>query len=90
MATPPTQAPVYLARGSYRQRRLRDVARMLPVAGAVLWLLPVLYLRPSTGYTGLYIFGVWVLLILVAAVISYRMSLSADDTDTPTDIDDVQ
>lgn len=35
--------PVFLASASYRQRRLRDVALLLPVLGAVLFLVPLLW-----------------------------------------------
>ncbi|MGR3484607.1 MAG: hypothetical protein ACU0BF_04625 [Paracoccaceae bacterium] len=40
-AAPRPSAPLFLARDAYRQRRLRDVARALPVLGAVLVTLPV-------------------------------------------------
>ena len=35
-------APLYLARRSYRRRRLRDAARILPVLGAALMVVPIL------------------------------------------------
>ena len=34
------RAPLFLKRGSYRKRRLRDAARMLPILGALLLLVP--------------------------------------------------
>lgn len=35
--------PLFLERRSYRQRRLLDAARLLPVLGALLWLVPLLW-----------------------------------------------
>lgn len=62
--------PVFLGRDSYRQRRVRDAARMLPVLGAVLFLLPLLW---ETGEDGarnaqalIYIFAVWTVLAVLA------------------------
>ncbi len=81
MAPTPVPAPVYLARRSYRQRRIRDAARMMPLAGAVLWLLPVFYVAPVTSGTGLFIFGIWMLLILVAGAISAKIHLGPDEID---------
>ncbi len=77
LTTPPT--PVYLARKSYRQRRIRDAARVLPLAGAVLWVLPVMYVLPPTSTTGLFIFGIWALLIILAGLISARITLGPDE-----------
>ncbi len=37
--------PLFLARAPYRRRRLRDAARLLPVVGGFLLLLPLLTLR---------------------------------------------
>jgi hypothetical protein len=83
----PKRGPVFLKRRSYRRRRLRDLARMLPVAGLFLFLLPILW-APSrstpaaftapadTAPDGLFLFGVWLMLILVAAALA--PSLSAD------------
>lgn len=76
---PPT--PVYLARKSYRQRRIRDAARVLPLVGAVLWVMPVMYVAPATSTTGLFIFGIWALLIILAAAISSRINLGPDEID---------
>ncbi|UWR00996.1 hypothetical protein K3729_08645 [Rhodobacteraceae bacterium S2214] len=67
--------PLYLARASYRQRRLRDVIRMLPFVGFLAWILPIMSgLIPATSSVGLYIFAVWVILIIVAAVITRSLS----------------
>jgi hypothetical protein len=63
--------PLFLAREPYRQRRLRDAARLLPVLGLVLLLLPLLW--APTGVVAMtsgdvvYFFAVWILLIGLAA-----------------------
>ncbi|MCF7699820.1 DUF6611 family protein [Loktanella sp. M215] len=82
---------LFLARDSYRQRRLRDVARMLPVAGAVIWLLPLMWTRPA-GQTGgmaaavVFVFAGWTLLIVLTAVVSRRIRVdSATDVSPDTD-----
>ena len=41
----PAKPPVFLARASYRQRRLRDAARLLPMVAGVLMMLPLLWSR---------------------------------------------
>ncbi|MBD3788430.1 MAG: hypothetical protein IE922_15995, partial [Sphingomonadales bacterium] len=68
---PHNAAPLFLARRSYRRRRMMDGARMLPVLGAVLMLLPALWAPgesagPDTGRGGIYLFAVWGALILMA------------------------
>jgi hypothetical protein len=63
--------PLFLARAPYRRRRLRDAARLLPVVGVLLLLLPLLWteaaeVRMSAGDV-IYFFGVWLVLIGLAA-----------------------
>ena len=74
--------PLFLERRSYRQRRLVDAARLLPVLGAVLFGLPVLW--PKGGGAGLptssailYLFGVWGILVGLTLVISRRLEDNA-------------
>jgi len=69
-----TKAPsVFLERQTYRRRRLMDAARLLPVLGALMFAVPLLW--PGADDPGgaapvptsraiRYIFGVWALLIL--------------------------
>lgn len=77
------QRPVFLARSSYRQRRLRDAARVLPLVGVVAFLIPLLWLRragaepAATSSVLLYLFGCWLLLIVATFVLSRR--IRADD-----------
>ncbi|MPL84598.1 hypothetical protein SDC9_30563 [bioreactor metagenome] len=63
--------PLFLARRSYRRRRMMDGGRVLPLLGAVLLLLPGLWHSdggnwPGTGAGGIYLFLVWCGLILAA------------------------
>ena len=69
----PPRGTVFLERDSYRRRRIMDAARILPVAGFVLILLPVLW-SFDTGARiaaeAVYMFVLWCALIVVAAVLS--------------------
>jgi VIT1/CCC1 family predicted Fe2+/Mn2+ transporter len=66
-----TKRPLFLARQTYRRRRLGDAARLLPVLGAFLVLAPVLLTPGSvTTSTMTFIFLVWVALIVAAFVLS--------------------
>jgi hypothetical protein len=63
--------PLFLARAPYRRRRLRDAARLLPILGLFLLLLPLLWTHGdrtslSSGDV-IYFFLVWLALIGVAA-----------------------
>lgn len=65
--------PVFLERQVYRRRRLMDGARILPVAGLVALLLPVLWAgsgEATTAREAIYLFGIWFLLILAAFLLS--------------------
>ncbi|TNF64677.1 MAG: hypothetical protein EP307_02035 [Rhodobacteraceae bacterium] len=61
---------IFLERETYRRRRVLDAARLLPVLGAALLALPLLW--PQQGEAGalpmslvtIYYFTVWALLIL--------------------------
>jgi uncharacterized membrane protein len=69
------RAPLFLKRGSYRKRRLRDAARMLPIVGAFLFALPMLWAQDGstpegTAGDGLYIFVVWLGLVAAAAAMA--------------------
>ena len=82
--------PLFLPRARYRRRRLRDAARLLPVFGAFLFLLPILWSPAATAVRdtapdGIYLFVVWAGLVAVAAMLS--RPLRGDDTG-PADADD--
>jgi len=71
--------PVFLERRTYRRRRLMDAARLLPVIGAVLFLVPILWMQmpgdgPGTARAAVYVFCVWAGLIVLAVWVSRRLS----------------
>lgn len=76
--------PLFLARQSYRRRRLADAARVLPVVAAGLFFLPVLWQpaatpAPDTARGAVWLFSVWAVVIVVAWVISRRLARRRDD-----------
>ncbi|EAQ04769.1 hypothetical protein OB2597_05785 [Pseudooceanicola batsensis HTCC2597] len=78
------RGPLFLGRVSYRQRRLADAARLMPVLGAILMALPLLWPRageagtPPTSVAMIYIFGVWTLLTVLAALLSHWLDPTFD------------
>ncbi len=75
------QEPLFLARRSYRRRRVMDAARVLPWVGLVLFLLPVAWgaeAVPGTARVGLYVFGIWAGLIVASALLSRRLVRDAE------------
>lgn len=64
--------PMFLARDSYRRRRLADAARIIPFLGFILLLLPGL-LTTTTGAL-IYVFTIWAILILFMVTVSRRLS----------------
>ncbi|GGL65030.1 hypothetical protein GCM10011392_19580 [Wenxinia marina] len=92
---PPAGRPVFLARSSYRQRRLRDALRLMPVLGAILFMVPLLW--PTGEGTGartsaalVYLFVAWAGLACLAAGLAalFRPDAGADwptPFDTPGD-----
>lgn len=78
--------PLFLARSGYRRRRLNDAARLVPVFGAFLILLPILWAPAETAsrdtaQDGLYLFGVWAGLIGVAALLARGLRGSGGEGD---------
>ena len=74
---------VFLERASYRQRRLQDVARLLPVLAAVLFALPLIWKLVGNDGRGtsdvmIFLFVIWSGLIAVAAIISRRLKLEPE------------
>ena len=79
----PPRGPEFLARGSYRIRRLMDAARFLPALGLVLLLLPLLRGEPeaeapSTASETVYLFAVWIGLIIAAFLMSLGLRRTLD------------
>lgn len=65
--------PVFLERQSYRRRRLMDAARLLPLIGAALFAVPLLWAEGGDGAVPMssaivYVFGIWAALIGISAV----------------------
>lgn len=90
MAQAPRGAPLFLRPASYRRRRRRDAARLLPVVGLFLIFLPILRTSPVTGVhktaaDGIYLFVIWAMLIVVAALISRAVNAPGDDDDPDPD-----
>lgn len=86
------RSPVFLARRAYRLRRLRDAARLLPLAGSFLLLLPILWepvetaeiTARNTAWDGIYLFWVWGLLIGLAAWLAQGLVAGEEgDADSP-------
>jgi hypothetical protein len=63
---------MFLARESYRRRRLGDAARVIPLIGFILMLLPGL--MTSTNVALIYVFSLWAVLILIMVPLSRRLS----------------
>lgn len=72
---------LFLERQSYRRRRVKDAARLLPLLGAALFAIPLLWPGPDDAGAVtpvrmsdaiLYIFAVWAMLIAVSALIGIR------------------
>ncbi len=83
---PPLRRAIFLARQPYRRRRLRDAARLLPVLGTFLFVLPALWSPPGDGLRLLsrdviYFFGFWAVLIAVAALFARGLTRPAADED---------
>lgn len=84
------RAPLFLARTPYRRRRLRDAARLLPVIGAVLLVVPAMWSPAGTGGRNLASDSVWFFLVwagLIAVAAAFAPGLSRPD-DGPAAEDD--
>lgn len=88
----PRRSPLYLARSSYRRRRLVDAQRLIPIFLFLLYLLPLVWGGPGDGdpigggVRGyVHIFTIWLGAIVAAALIA--RALMRDET--PGDTDDV-
>ena len=84
-----SKTQVFLQKAGYRQRRLQDAAKLVPVLGAVLWMMPLAWQSNAPGEAKnasalLYIFGVWVLLIVLTAVLSRLLRSDATLSDKAT------
>ena len=78
------RAPLFLPRPEYRRRRLVDAARLLPVFGGFLMLLPILWTPAemqgrNTAQDGIYLFFIWAVLVGLAAWLAPSLADAADD-----------
>ena len=78
------RAPLFLKRQSYRKRRLRDAARMLPIVGLFFLLLPILWSpgetpRKDTAPDGVFLFAVWLGLVMLAAALAPGLATEGED-----------
>ncbi len=73
-----TSKTVFLARDTYRERRTMDAARLLPVFGLMVLFLPLFWTgageqAQSVSRGTIYLFSAWMLLIILAALLSRRL-----------------
>jgi len=81
-----SREPLFLARQSYRRRRLTDAIRLVPVLGALLFLIPVLNMSGGNGTTlvgGIYLFVSWLALIALSGLLA-RVTSRPDETPEET------
>lgn len=88
-AAPPSRR-LFLERRSYRQRRLVDGLRLLPILAVALWMIPLVWPKGaedavSTSGAALYIFGIWYALIVTGAVFAFRVESPVDEANSGND-----
>lgn len=98
---PGRDKPLFLARQGYRRRRIIDAARLLPIFGTVLFLVPILWdlagpqepgteAAPQLAERGIYLFTVWAGLVISAAALSSRLRpVTGPELDRPAASDDL-
>ncbi|MCB2115111.1 MAG: hypothetical protein KDE00_02125 [Rhodobacteraceae bacterium] len=87
---PASKPPKFLARNSYRRRRMIDAARVLPLVASFLFFIPVLWRpsetpEPDTARGWIYIFAAWVVLIVAALVLSRLLERAGRGADEVAD-----
>lgn len=83
--------PLFVAQATYRARRTKDAARLLPLLGGILFvgLLPLIRSKGHDGAISgsiLFMFGAWVFLILLAGLLArplHRIGREDSETSTP-------
>lgn len=74
-----SRSTTFLARSTYRRRRLIDALRVMPALGALFFLIPMLggaAMGRSTAWSGIYLFACWFFLILMTALIVRNLAKS--------------
>lgn len=82
------QKPLFLARQSYRRRRLIDAARLVPIFGLALMMVPLLWMTPETGslaWRGIYLFAIWAALVIISAFLARRLQALPENDPPPKD-----
>lgn len=79
------KSAVFLENAVYRRNRLIDAARMLPFAGVFLFIMPAIFVENTapTASRWVFLFVAWVILIIVAALVSRALRKSEFDTRKP-------
>ncbi|MEM6589670.1 MAG: hypothetical protein AAF641_14580 [Pseudomonadota bacterium] len=75
---------LFVHQRTYKRRRLADAARMLPILGGLLFMIPLLWLDAasmSTATVMVYLFLVWAALAGLAALLSRRLGPEVDQPD---------
>ena len=91
---PRPEQQIFLERSGYRQRRIADAARLVPVVGLILWSVPLVW--PHDGEEGaittstamIYMFAIWFALILLGAFLASKIS-PVEPTSTEETFDEV-
>ena len=90
----PRLRPLFVAKRSYRLRRLRDAVRMLPFLGAFLFVLPLLWVPTGQARDlardAVYLFLAWGALIAIAAFLAHRLAVAGHDADDPASAEDAE
>ena len=80
---------IFVQQRTYRRRRMADAARMLPIFGIILFIIPLLWIDRDAGSGStrtaavmIYLFVVWAALTGIAGVLSRRLG---PEEDTPED-----
>lgn len=76
--------PIFLERRTYRRRRMSDAARLLPILGGALFLLPLLWGGEGdepmrTSVVMFYLFPVWLALAVISVLISRHLQPDPED-----------
>ncbi|TCL09033.1 hypothetical protein BXY66_1075 [Shimia isoporae] len=77
---------VFLERQSYRRRRLIDFIRMVPVIGAILWAVPLLWSTEdgesvATSDAVVYVFVVWFGLVVCGGILARALRDGRDGSE---------
>jgi hypothetical protein len=84
--------PLFLARAPYRRRRLRDAARLLPVLGVFLLVMPLLWVEEAqlslNSGDVIYFFAVWLVMIGLAAAFAPGLRRGEEGDEKPDEEED--